>query len=138
MGRVFFKDVDKLLADFDGTEFGVYARDGYRLQVREVRLKMGAEPKTWQIQKRYTSTGATFGAVQSIHLQSVDALGVPAAVTDTDVVINGEDAALIELMPGEQIQIVTVGLLNPATARITYEELPNDPAPRLRDPHTTR
>lgn len=141
MPKLFYLDAshaaDPILgSNFDGTEFAAQAKSGYRLRIREIRIKMGAEAKTWQLQKRFTPAGGT--QIASIHLQSVDALGAPAATTATDVVINGEDAALIDLLPGEQLQLVTAGASSAQHCRITYEEVPNDTAPRATDSNVTR
>lgn len=139
MGRTFFRDVDiGAGSQFLGTEFAAMAKNSeYKLVVREIRIKMGSELKSWQIRKRYTSTG-TFGVVSSIHFQSVDGSGVPGANNDTDVVVNGDDAARIELLSGEQVQITTSGATAAMHCRVTFEEVPNDPAPRSRDPKPTR
>jgi hypothetical protein len=55
-----------------------------------------------------------------------------------DIVINGTDAALIELLAGEQVQIVTSGATSAMQARITYEEVPNDVARLSTDSVVTR
>ncbi len=103
-------------SQFLGTEFSVApAKPGNILRLKELDLEMGPESKTWIVRKN------TRGGLQLVLAQSLDDTGAPAANTDTDVLIKGEDIEVI-LEPGDQIQIVTTGATSEMRAKIYYGE----------------
>ncbi len=101
---------------FLGTEFSVAAtKPGNVLRLKELDLQMGPESKTWIVRK------VTKGGLQLALARSLDDTGAPAAATDTDVLIKGEDIEVI-LEPGDQVQIVTTGATSEMRAKIYYDE----------------
>lgn len=102
---------------FLGTEVKVAPlRPGNALLFFEVNLKMGAEAKTWEIQK------VPKGASGIILLQSVDqTTGAPTATTEQDVIGSREDVAVL-LEAGDQIQIVTGAATSAMYAKLYFIE----------------
>ena len=119
MGRRFPAEVAiEAGAQFLGTEFRVQVpgRPRSARDVRSINLHMGAEPKSWRVEK------VTAGGDRHLLRQSLDAQGAPAANTDTDVFLYGEEAGG-RLEAGEQIQVTTSGADEAMSCRQEFEEV---------------
>ena len=118
-----------------GTELSAQTRAGLALLVAEVLLHMGSESKTWKLIKTWKNSAGDL--ISSVVRQSVDANGVPAADTTSDVALTGSDIN-ITLLPGEQLQAITVGATAAIDLYVQYQEIDVSETRRLSDPIRTR